>query len=197
MHGSSIRQGLASRGLARIVSRIMVLSVAGFGLTACATYDSGYRQYGHHGYGYGSGSHVTRVHERPAVVYRTHRVAPRPHHQHRRVSPRRHPKVHAVVPGRPPHVRPPSRRGQHARPGAVHRPGKATRTRPAHVRPSARSGQREQRVRPPSVRRPDARASHRQRPQARPGRASAQRPAVRRNTSGRGGARSQHRGHRR
>ena len=195
MHDSNPRRGLASRGLARIVSRIMVLSVAGFGLTACATYDSGYRQYGHHGYGYGSGSHVTRVHQRPAVVYRTHRAAPRPHHQHRRVAPRRHPKVHAGVPGRPPHVRSPSRRGHHARPGAVHRPGNAVRTRPAHVRPSARPGQR---ARPPSVRRPDAQASHRQRSQARSGGASAQRPAVRRNTSGRGGARSQHqRGHRR
>lgn len=181
----SFKTFAASRGVTRIASRIIVVTAAATGLTACAYSDPHHRSYSYHshGYGYGSGTRIAMDTHHPDAVYRTHR------NRARVVSPRRHVVVpgthHVVVPGghyvkphpghstKPPHMapRPPVKPGVRP-PHAGPRPG--TTPPHQHARPESRPGRHHAR--------PESRPGHHNaRPSARPDRhvrpGNVQRPA--------------------
>lgn len=177
------RSGLT--GLTRVVLRVVLLSVAGLGLAACAADGQAYRT--QHHYGHGSGTRLAMNSNRPDVVYRTHRTAPpsAPRAGHvvvpgsyhvvvpggHYVSPRRDHKGKHMAPRRDykKHISP--HRHTHVRPGA-----KASRpyARPPH--PQARPSHQHARPSHPNVHssRQHARPSH---PNTRPSRQHARPPA--------------------
>ncbi len=153
MRESSVKRRMSR--LARRVSRALLLSIAGVGLTACAAQAPNYPARHHSSYGYGAAPKVILAQHSPDTVYRTHRSSPRERSDsgnwnvpgsYSVVIPRKHhharPPVHTRPPNhaRPPHhTRPPlhARPPQHARPPLHARPSHHARP-PHHARSSPR-----------------------------------------------------------
>lgn len=119
----SVKQRLLNCRIPRLVSRVIMVTAIGAGLTACVVHEPNYRAYGHYG------SHVTVIDRQPGSGYRHRHVRSRPavtsrsHYNARRVAPR------------------PARRDMKStvRPARSHTRSTA---RPAH--PNVRSGARPQ-----------------------------------------------------
>ena len=142
MFERSIKSLLSSVRMPRLVSRVIVLTVVGVALSACATYEPAYRSHRHYG------SHVTVIDPHPRVIRHRPYAVPRnvPRARYGRAPHRRH----DVTPhGRRTHAHPPHARTRshshrvRSRPPqapGVHTPGRAN-ARPAHRGgPQARSG---------------------------------------------------------